>query len=201
MGTPDAASSVKAAEHRQHTSTVESTAEARRCKILPVSQPADHPPFVRVPLEGEAQLRPWLYVNGKCWSALIDAEDEELVQSLGPWHVQEGSPSRRRGLCACNHREGASIYLHDLIMGAGGGERVWALNDDLLDCRKRNLQKFSKERVERERRAWEAGIKRRQERAIKERKEALQREWDEVHRAGFKTKKAYYAWKLGQENR
>lgn len=91
--------------------------------------------FVRIPLEGEAESPGLWYVMRK-FSALIDAGDAELVRSLGPWHVAEG----RRGRLYAYNCGDFGAKLHNLVMGAGAGEKVWALNDDLLDCRKSNLR-------------------------------------------------------------
>jgi hypothetical protein len=109
--------------------------------------------FVRIPLEGEAES-PGLVGVLRKFSALVDAEDAELVRSLGPWNVANSPYKRRHRLSAYSRGPEPGerptldtvfhprplIYLHDLVMGAGPGEKVWALNDDLLDCRKSNLR-------------------------------------------------------------
>jgi hypothetical protein len=138
--------------------------------------------FVRIPLEGEAES-PGLWYVLRRFSALIDAEDEELVRSLGPWRVEDGV---RRGQSLRAYTYGPDwtpptgwippflrarpMYLHDLVMGAGAGEKVWALNEDLLDCRKSNLRKNPKELMERRRRDWDAHIRRQREQAARDKK-------------------------------
>lgn len=130
----------------------------------------DSPKPVRINLEGEAphpRLPAHYLVKHH---AVIDADKEELVRSLGPWHVRKGCPSDRWSLCACTwgpeepkndlkpwgSRTGSLMYLHNLIVTPDEGEKVWALNGDLLDCRSQNLRKHSKERVTQEYKKWEA---------------------------------------------
>jgi hypothetical protein len=119
----------------------------------------DSKPWVRIPLEGEA-YSPGLYqkINGhpfpvmRRFSAEIDAEDEELVRTWGPWYV-----ANRRGWDRQLYARSFTVDadLHDLIMGTSPGQ-VWAGDGDLLNCRKSNLRVKSKERAEREGEAWEA---------------------------------------------
>ena len=103
--------------------------------------------------------------------ALIDAEDEELVLSLGQWStdgpcwswLSNGGTSYelrrdRRGnywdwrthtkVASIYMPEGTmggtTIYLHELVMGARADQEVYPANGNGLDCRKSNLRIRSK---------------------------------------------------------
>jgi hypothetical protein len=93
------------------------------------------------------------------------------------------------------------MYLHDLIMGAGEGEKVWALNENLLDCRKSNLRKNSKELMERRRRDWDAHLQRQREQAARdakrlreEQKERNKEDRRQADKHGFRFVGDYRAW-------
>ncbi len=170
-----------------------------------MARPPDSPP-VHIPLEGEAEDRVLRYRTRK-YRATIDAEDEELVRALGPWYIEEVRGRRRYVLCATGYGPDGPpdfsapewvspdrVYLHDLVMGAGAGELVKALNGNLLDCRKSNLVKWSRERVERERQQWEAHLKQQQQQQRKEREQQEQQKKERVLRNTLRKRMGRRRW-------
>lgn len=68
---------------------------------------------------------------------IIDDADELLVSGF-PWRTLKTRSSDTRYVHAWNGRQ--HFYMHRLISGAAGGERVDHINRDGLDNRRRNLR-------------------------------------------------------------
>jgi hypothetical protein len=118
-----------------------------------MDRPADSKPFVYLPLVGARAGEAGGF-------AMIDAEDEELVKSLGPWYRadllsgEHWKPAVRNQWLVEGDPVHSWTWLHNFVMGisdkhvAPSAEvEVYAVNGYWLDCRKSNLgiQEKSKE--------------------------------------------------------
>jgi hypothetical protein len=86
-------------------------------------------------------------------TAIVDAQDEELVRSLGPWyraeiHVNnEWTPAAFNSKPLKGERAYSWTWLHNLVMNAADKHlapsirwEVYPANGSWLDCRRSNLR-------------------------------------------------------------
>jgi hypothetical protein len=75
-------------------------------------------------------------------SALIDAEDFEIVQSFGKWHKNDSGYAVKKTRI---NGQNISIRMHALINNTPKGLHTDHINGDRLDNRKENLRTVSAE--------------------------------------------------------
>jgi hypothetical protein len=81
---------------------------------------------------------------------LVDAEDAHYMRS-SYWTVSAGSPNAKtdeRFFYVIRHARSGIEFLHRIVVGAEGEEKVFHINGNSLDNRKANLMRQSERVVE-----------------------------------------------------